>query len=98
MTDGGRNIGAVAAQIAYISHRGEIEIDTDDGQRVSKAGQKQGDTALAGEVRKFAKDLPPVLTDRERIATELVRHVKAQRSPRTRGDDLIRKRTLERTR
>ena len=41
VTGGGRNIGAVAAHIAYISRRGEIEIDTDDGQRVSKAGQKE---------------------------------------------------------
>ena len=41
VTGGGRNIGAVAAHIAYMSHRGEIELETDDGQRVSKAGQKE---------------------------------------------------------
>ena len=40
VTGGGRNVGAVAAHIAYISHHGEIELETDDGQRVSKAGQK----------------------------------------------------------
>jgi len=41
VTGGGRNIGAVAAHIAYISHHGRIELETDGGQRVSKAGQKE---------------------------------------------------------
>ena len=41
VTGGGRNIGAVAAHIAYISHHGEIEVETDDGQRVSRAGQRE---------------------------------------------------------
>lgn len=59
---------------------------------------KQGESALAGEVRQFAKNLPPVLTDRERIAIELVRHVKAQRAAQTQRDDLVRERTPERTR
>jgi len=59
---------------------------------------KQGENALAGEVRQFVKDLPPVLTDRERIAGELIRHVNTQRSARTREDDLVRERTFERTR
>lgn len=59
---------------------------------------KQGQVALAGEIRQFVKSLPPVLTDRERIATELVRHVHAQRSVQTRDDNLVRERTLGRTR
>ncbi len=59
---------------------------------------KQGEVALAGEVRQFVKSLPPVLTDRERIATELLRHVKAQRSARTRPDEVVREETPERTR
>jgi hypothetical protein len=59
---------------------------------------KQGETALAGEVRQFVKNLPPVLTDREQIATELARHLQAQRSARTQRDDVIRERTPERTR
>jgi hypothetical protein len=37
----------------------------------------QGEVVLAREVRQFAARLPPVLTDRERIATELIRHLKA---------------------
>lgn len=41
VTGGGRNMGAVAAHVAYISHHGRIELETDDGQRVSKAGQKE---------------------------------------------------------
>jgi hypothetical protein len=59
---------------------------------------KQGEAALADEVRQFVKSLPPVLTDRERIASELMRHVNAERSVRTREDDLVRERTPERTR
>ena len=58
----------------------------------------QSQPALAAEVRQFAKNLPRVLTDRERVATELIRHVNAQRSARTRADDPVRERTPERTR
>ena len=36
---------------------------------------KHGETVLAEEVRLFAKSLPPVLTDRERLAAELVHRV-----------------------
>lgn len=59
---------------------------------------RQGDAPLAGEVRQFVKDLPPVLTDRERLATELLRHSKAQRSERVRQNDLLRDGAPERTR
>jgi hypothetical protein len=59
---------------------------------------RQGDAPLAGEVRQFVKDLPPVLTDRERLATELLRHLKAQRSEQARQNDLLRERTPQRTR
>lgn len=41
VTGGGRKSGAVAAHLAYISHRGELEIETDDGQRVPRDGQKK---------------------------------------------------------
>jgi Relaxase/Mobilisation nuclease domain len=40
----------------------------------------QGEAVLAGEVRQFAARLPPVLTDRERIAVQLIRHLKSSRS------------------
>jgi hypothetical protein len=58
----------------------------------------QGEICLAGDVRRFARNLPPVLTDRERLAADFIRHVKAERSARTRGDDPTRDRTDERTR
>ena len=58
----------------------------------------QGDAALAGEVRQYVGNLPPVLTDRERIAVELARHARTQRPLRTRADDVIHERTPERTR
>jgi hypothetical protein len=66
--------------------------------RVAALLDKQGDAALAGEMRQFVKSLPPVLTDRERIASELTRHVKSQRSARTREDHVVRDRSQERTR
>ena len=58
---------------------------------------KQGEVALAGEVRQFVRDLPPVLTDRERIASALVRYVKGERAAQTRGDHPERQKTPERT-
>ena len=41
VTGGGRKIGAVAAHFAYISHQGELDLETDDGQRLSSEGQKE---------------------------------------------------------
>jgi Relaxase/Mobilisation nuclease domain len=34
VTGGGRNTGAVAAHFAYISRRGKLEIETDEGERI----------------------------------------------------------------
>jgi len=65
---------------------------------VADALDGQGEIALAGEVRSFATRLPPVLTDRERLAVEFIRHVKAERAARTRGDERARDGTEERTR
>jgi hypothetical protein len=65
---------------------------------IAAALDAQGEVVLAGDLRYFAKHLPPVLTDRERLAAELVRYAIAQRSERTRGDDRARDRTQERTR
>lgn len=45
--------------------------------------ERPDEVALAGEVQQFVRNLPPVLTDRERIATELIRHVKGHRSVRS---------------
>jgi hypothetical protein len=60
--------------------------------------ESQGEIVLGGEVRYFAMHLPPVLTDRERLAAELIQFAKERKSVRTRGDDRVRDRTLERTR
>jgi hypothetical protein len=58
----------------------------------------QGEIVLGGHVRYFAMHLPPVLTDRERLAEQFIRFAKAQRSARTRQDDRVRDRTVERSR
>lgn len=60
--------------------------------------EAQGEVALGGDVRYFAKHPPPVMTDRERLASELIRIAQVQRSARTPRDDQIRDPTPERTR
>ncbi len=60
--------------------------------------EAQGEIVLGGHVRYFAMHLPPVLTDRERLAEQFIRYAKARRSPRTPGDERVRNRTLELTR
>jgi hypothetical protein len=40
VTGGGRSLGAVAAHLGYISHHGELEIETDEAQRVGKNEQR----------------------------------------------------------
>src|SRR5579871_1063419 len=41
VTGGGRKIGAVVAHLAYISHQGELDLETDEGQRMSRENQKE---------------------------------------------------------
>ena len=65
---------------------------------VASTLEAQGDLVLGGDVRYFARHLPPVLTDRERLADELLRRARAKRPDRTREDDRVRDRTSERTR
>jgi len=60
--------------------------------------ESQGEIVLGGEVRYFAMHLPRVLTDRERLAAKLIQLANERRSARTREDDRVRDRTLERTR
>src|SRR5262249_29544171 len=40
VTGGGKKLGAVAAHFAYISQRGDLEIQTDCGERVTEDGQE----------------------------------------------------------
>ena len=67
-------------------------------ERVAAALDAQGEICLAGAVRWFAKSLPPVLTDRERLAAQFMRYVNARVSARTQEADKVRNRELERTR
>jgi hypothetical protein len=60
--------------------------------------ESQGEIVLGGHVRYFAKHLPPVMTDRERLAEQLIRFVRTDRSRRTKADPRIRDQTQERTR
>ena len=64
---------------------------------VAETLEKQGEIVLAGEVRYFAKHLAPVLTDRERLAQEFIRHLRTTSTP-ARREDLTRNRELERSR
>jgi hypothetical protein len=60
--------------------------------------EAQGEIVLGGDVRYFAMHLPPVITDRERLAAQLIQVAKARNNERTRKDDRLRDRTIERTR
>jgi hypothetical protein len=40
VTPGGKSLGAVAAHLSYISQHGELDIETDEGERVSNEGEK----------------------------------------------------------
>jgi hypothetical protein len=60
--------------------------------------EAQGDIQLGDEVRYFVRHLPPVLTDRERLAVEMIQRAMAKRPDRSREDDRIRDRAMERTR
>jgi hypothetical protein len=46
---------------------------------VAAASDVQGQITLAGDVRYFAKHLPPVLTDRERLAAAFIQHMQQKR-------------------
>jgi hypothetical protein len=58
----------------------------------------QGEIVLAGDVRYFANHLPRVLTDRERLAGEFIRHLKRPITPHAESRELVRDRALERAR
>jgi hypothetical protein len=64
----------------------------DNWTRVADALDRQGEISLAGDVRYFAKHLPPVMTDRERIAVGLLNHLNTHRPAiaRSREDELVR--------
>ncbi len=59
---------------------------------------EQGEEILAGDVRYFAMHLPPVLTDRQRLAAQLIRFKEQQRGAEPDGPERAHPRVLERTR
>jgi hypothetical protein len=65
---------------------------------VAAALDAQDEVVLAGDVRYFANHLPRVLTDRERLADEFIRHLKGHARPQARERDPVRERAAERTR
>lgn len=53
--------------------------------RIAETLDRQGEVVLAGDVRYFAKQLPPALTDTERLAAKFVQHLASTReAPRVR--------------
>jgi hypothetical protein len=60
--------------------------------------EAQGEIAVGGDVRYFAMHLPPVLTDRERLAAHLIQIAKARKQERIQQDHSVRDRTLDRSR
>ena len=60
--------------------------------------EAQGEIALGGDVRYFIKNLPPVLTDRERLAAHLLQIVNARKAETAHKEDNVRERALDRSR
>jgi Relaxase/Mobilisation nuclease domain len=60
--------------------------------------ETQGEIALGGDVRYFARNLPPVLTDRERLAMQLIQFAKTRKAQRPDKVDRVPDRKLERSR
>ena len=52
----------------------------DSWMRAADIVDRQGEISLAGDVRYFVKRLPPVLTERERIATGIIARLHANRA------------------
>ena len=59
---------------------------------------EQGEEILAGDVRYFAQRLPPVRTDRQRLAAQLIGFAEKRRGIQQNGPERLHPRVLERTR
>ena len=66
--------------------------------RAAEVLDEQGEEVLAGDVRYFAQRLPPVRTDRQRLAAELIGFAKKRREIEQNGAERVRHKVLERTR
>ena len=53
-----------------------------DWTAVAKALDAQGEIELAGDVRYFAKHLPPARTDKEALAVRFLEHARSERPER----------------
>ena len=49
--------------------------------KIADTLDRQGEVSLAGDVRHFAKHLPPALTDTERLAAKFAQHLASSREP-----------------
>jgi hypothetical protein len=65
---------------------------------VAKRLDAQGEIELAGDVRYFAAHLPPVRTDRERLAEKLLRNMASRGPKQPLSDERRRDRSDELTR
>jgi relaxase-like protein len=66
-------------------------------EQVARTLDAQGEIVLAGDVRYYAKNLPPVLTDRERVASGFISILKEERDKeqRAKRPEHIRDRSTE---
>jgi hypothetical protein len=66
--------------------------------KTADALHAQGEVVLAADVRRFAGHLPPVLTDKERLAIEFIRHRESRKSAQRTAEERTRERGEEFTR
>lgn len=65
---------------------------------VAEMLERQDHQLLAEQVRQFVREMPPVMTDREQMAARMIQLAKEKGNARTREDDRMKERKLERTR
>jgi hypothetical protein len=66
--------------------------------RTAEQLEAQGEIELGGEVRYFARHLPRVLTEKERLVMQLLQHVRTQLGQSLDASDSTRQPDRERTR
>jgi hypothetical protein len=57
------------------------------GMKAAAVLDAQGEIILAGDLRYFVKQLPPVLTDRQRLAVQIIGFKKKQREIERNGPE-----------
>jgi hypothetical protein len=67
-------------------------------KKAAEVLDEQGEVILAGDVRYFAMHLPPVLTDRQRLAAQFIRFKEQRRGLKPDGIERGHPKVLERTR